>query len=384
VEQAPELWWQAVVSVLRALTRSLHGHRPEALSLDGTSSTLLLCRADGTPLGPALMYSDTRCREEARHIDALAATASPARGASSSLSKLLYLRQRLRPPSGTLALHQADWILGRLTGRFGVSDWNNCLKLGFDPRRECWPDWMRGLDLDPVELPRVVAPGTPCGRLDREAALATGLPETTTVTAGTTDSTAAVIAAGAQRPGDAVTSLGSTLVVKILAPEPITAHEYGVYSHRFGRLWLIGGASNTGGAVLRQLFSDEQIRGFSAVLRPHEPTGLDYYPLPGKGERFPINDPDLSPRLTPRPSDDARFFQGILEGIARIEASAYGCLRGLGAPSARTVVTLGGGADNAGWMLIRQRVLGVPVRRAAIGEAAFGVALLALAGGVPG
>lgn len=37
---------------------------------------------------------------------------------------------------------------------------------------------------------------------------------------------------------------------------------------------------------------------------------LDYYPLLRPGERFPVNDPGLPPRLTPRPEDDAVFLQG--------------------------------------------------------------------------
>jgi sugar (pentulose or hexulose) kinase len=145
----------------------------------------------------------------------------------------------------------------------------------------------------------------------------------------------------------------------------------------------VGGASNSGGAVLRTLFSDERIRQLTASLRPDRPTGLDYYPLPAPGERFPVNDPDLPPRLEPRPGSDGLFFQGILEGIARIEAAAYKRLASLGAPAPRSVLTLGGGAGNPGWTRIRERMLGVPVRTARVTQAAFGAALLALNRGIP-
>lgn len=40
-----------------------------------------------------------------------------------------------------------------------------------------------------------------------------------------------------------------------------------------------GGASNTGGAVLRHYFDDEQIAALTPRLRPDSPAGLDYYPL---------------------------------------------------------------------------------------------------------
>ena len=41
-------------------------------------------------------------------------------------------------------LHQADWLASLLHGRRDVSDWNNALKLGFDPETETYPEWLQG------------------------------------------------------------------------------------------------------------------------------------------------------------------------------------------------------------------------------------------------
>ncbi len=379
-EQDPLLWWPAVVAVLREIAPRIGKQAPPRLCVDATSATLLLAAPDGTPLGPALMYDDTQARAEAVEIAARAPLDSPARGAGSSLAKLLHLGRRLPARGPRLALHQADWVLGRLTGRFGVSDWNNCLKLGFDPARGAWPDWVTGLDLMGVTLPEARAPGAQVAPLTGAALAATGLPPGTLAVAGTTDSTAAVLATGVLAPGDAVTSLGSTLVLKVLGERPINAPQFGVYSHRLGDLWLIGGASNSGGAVLRCFFGDGQLRRLSAGMDPDRPTGLDYYPLAAPGERFPINDPCLAARLSPRPADDRAFLQGLFEGIARIEALGYGLLCELGAPPLRRVLTVGGGAANPVWTRIRQRLLGVPVAAAAHQQAAYGAARLALRG----
>ena len=199
--------------------------------------------------------------------------------------------------------------------------------------------------------------------------------------AGTTDSTAAFIATGAQNPGDAVTSLGSTLVVKVLSTQPVFAPEVGVYSHRLDDRWLVGGASNSGGAVLRQFFTPAQIDALTSQLKPETPTKLDYYPLCGIGERFPSNDPELRPCLTPRPDDDAVFLQGMLEGIARIEHRGYELLHQLGAPYPTSVRSVGGGAVNQMWTQIRAGMLGVPMLAAAQTQAAYGAALLARQGG---
>lgn len=118
-------------------------------------------------------------------------------------------------------------------------------------------------------------------------------------------------------------------------------------------------------------------------LQPEVPTGLDYYPLAKPGERFPIADPALPPRVAPRPEDDRRFFQALLEGVAGIEALAYRRLAELGAPRLRRVISVGGGAKNAAWTEIRRRALGVPVTMAKETEASYGAALLALRGGPP-
>jgi len=383
VEQDPLIWRDALFRVLRELTGQLVSFDPRALCVDGTSSTLLLCGPDGSPLGPALMYNDSRSRAEAEEIASVAPSASAARGAGSSLAKLLHLKRVLEPARGALALHQADWILGCLSGRFGVSDWNNCLKLGVDPQAGTWPNWLEHLGLEPIALPQVVAPGAALGRVSPEASRATGLPDSTLVLAGTTDSTAAVVATGAHGMGEAITCLGSTLVLKIVGPAPVAAPDYGVYSHRFGDSWLIGGASNSGGAVLRQYFDDARIRQLSKALRPNLPTGLDYYPLPAPGERFPFNVTELEPRISPRPADDTRFLQGLLEGIAAIEAAGYRRLEELGAPPPRRVLTTGGGAKNTNWARIRERLLGVPVTAAKHQEAAYGAAIIALNGGIP-
>lgn len=377
-EQDPDLWWTAVMTCLKRLGADLDGRHPIAVCVDATSATLLLTTRTGTPFGSALMYNDRRAVDEAALIDRVAPRESPARGPSSSLAKLLHLHRSLEHAGNVLAQHQADWILGRMTGRYGVSDWNNALKLGYDPERLCWPEWVTRLVPEDVGLPDVLAPGETISILADEIADELGWPATTRVLAGTTDSTAAVIATGASTPGDAVTCLGSTLVLKIVSDRPVTAAAYGIYSHRFGDLWLVGGASNSGGAVLRQHFTDDEIAALSLAINPEQASGLDYYPLPAKGERFPRNDPALAPLLSPRPSDPTTFLHGLFEGIARIEAEGYARLAELGAPRPKRILGIGGGAANPTWTRLRARILGVDVVAADHQDAAYGAALLAL------
>ncbi|MGF1612513.1 MAG: FGGY-family carbohydrate kinase [Gammaproteobacteria bacterium] len=378
VEQHPELWWDALE---QAFTNALHqipAQQVASIAVDGTSATLLATDAHGQPLGAALMYDDSRARTEADRIAARASRDSAAHGATSSLAKLLYLHKAI--PAAAHALHQADWIAGRLCGQFGITDENNALKLGYDPITRTWPKWLAELEVPTILLPRVIAPSFPIGTIASRWARHWKLSADTMVVAGTTDSIAGFLATGAREAGEAVTSLGTTLVLKVLCDKPVFEPRYGVYSHRLENRWLAGGASNTGGSALLKFFTIERLRQLSDQLDPEHPTGLSYYPLPRPGERFPLNDPDRLPMVHPRPDNDAVFLQGLLEGIAQVEAEGYRLLARLGAPYPKSVRSVGGGAMNHAWTRIRANTLGVPMITPRQSDAAYGSAQLARLG----
>lgn len=379
LEQDPELWWGALCALIAQLGQQVDLRRLDALALDGTSGTLVVCGQDGRPLRPALMYNDARARDEAVRIAALAPRESGGHGATASLAKLLWLKRR-GLPCGARVLHQAEWLAGRLLGRFDLGDENNLLKMGYDVLERRWPTWLSALGIDPACLPLAQEPGVPLGRVDPGMAKKLGFSSALVIVAGTTDSMAATLASGAAEVGEAVTTLGTTLALKIFSDRPVFAPEYGVYSHRLGDLWLAGGASNSGGGVLRQFFDAHALKTLSARIDPRQDSGLAYYPLPAPGERFPIADPALAPRLTPRPQDDVRFLHGLLEGMARIERDGYRRLHELGAPWPARVLTLGGGARNPAWTALRARLLGVPVESCPDAIPACGAARLAIKG----
>lgn len=385
VEQDPELWWTAACDCLDSLSTKIDSAQVASIAVDGTSATLLLTDEKGSPLGPALMYNDARAAAQAEVISEIAPVNTAAQGASCALAKLLWLKENGFTKSTTHAIHQADWVAGKLCNEFGLSDYNNALKLGFDAEQKAWPQWLTKqlskLDVPRDLLPKIVAPGTPIGTLTKNLAQRFTLPENTRIIAGTTDSTASFLATGAHEVGEAVTALGSTLVVKVIAEQPIFVREFGVYSQPLvvngQQRWLVGGASNSGGAVLRQHFNNEHLQSLTTQLKPDQPTGLNYYPLPSTGERFPVNDAQLESRLDPRPEDNVQFLQGMLEGIADIEAKAYRLLAELGAPYPVSVRTTGGGAKNTAWTQIRQHRMQTEMLKAEQTEAAFGSALLA-------
>jgi sugar (pentulose or hexulose) kinase len=369
------IWREALWDLVAALPPAIRSQLSD-IALDGTSGTVLACDEELSPRHPPLLYNDDRAVEEAALIARTATPGHPAAAVTSGLAKVLWLKKRLGLTGARLYLSQADWLSGLLTGRVGMTDYHNALKMGLDLDTLAWSAWVEHLaDVDYLPVP--IAPGARLATVSRPRARYLGVNPGCMVHAGTTDSIAAFLAAGVSESGDAVTSLGSTLVLKLLSDTRVESAEHGVYSHWFGNRWLAGGASNAGGAVLRQFFDDRTLAALSEKIDPTVASPLDYVPLPKAGERFPVNDPALSPRLTPRPADDAEFLHGLLESLARIEARGYALLAELGATRVGRVETAGGGTKNPVWTRIRERLLGVPVARAAHTEAAYGSALLA-------
>lgn len=319
------------------------------------------------------MYNDKALASTVEALARVLPDNSAARGDTSPLARMIEMQR----PGIYKMLHQADWLTGQFTGRFDVCDENSALKSGFDVLANEWPAWIEDAGINPPLLPQVVPAGTDVGPIRSDVAAQFGFNRRLRILSGTTDGCASFVASGARDLGDAVTSLGTTLTLKQVCEKPIAVASFGVYSHRLANRWLCGGASNTGGGVLLQFFSREQLAEFESRLVPQQTTNLNYYPLPGIGERFPHADGSLEPRMKPRPADDARFLQGLLEGIASIEKAGYSRLEELGAPPLKRVFTVGGGAHNQPWQLIRERILGLPVRRG-FADTAYGTARIAL------
>ncbi|MCW8929148.1 MAG: FGGY-family carbohydrate kinase [Gammaproteobacteria bacterium] len=394
--QDPYDWWKTFEQVISKLSSNLklnHNLNFENithLAFDGTSGTVLLCDALGKPTSEALMYNDQRSVNQASLIKQFAPIDTAAIGTTSGLAKLLWLytHQNQHEKDNThYALNQSDWLSGHLMGKYGISDYNNALKMGYDAQSHCWPDWLLQLfnesKIPSSILPQVFSPGQVIGNISSQMAKHFGFREDLKICAGTTDSTAAIIASGAKNIGDAVTSLGSSLVMKVISDHSIFDYDAGVYSQPYGKLWLVGGSSNSGGEVLKLFFSSDELSQHTNTLIDNIQSNkfsmldLNYYPLSSPGERFPIQKSHFLPQLSPRPKNDYDFFQAILEGMSDIETMAYKKLVDLGAPYPKLVNSIGGGALNSGWRHIREHKLGVPVKMAEQQQAAAGAALLA-------
>lgn len=339
-------------------------------SIDGTSGTLVACNHIGKPIGKAIPYYKNIISQE-NNIKRLIPHSENKN--FPSIGRALELIDNYG--DNLILRHQADWISSWLTGNWELGEQSNNIKLGWDILSQKWPDffyhqkWFKA-------LPKIIHSGQVIGRININVSNYLQLSEELLIIAGTTDSNAAVIAAN---PGkeDGVTVLGSTIVLKKFAETPLSSDA--ITNHYVLDKWLCGGSSNTGGRVLKKFFTDSEIKELSKQINTDISSNIKLLPLPEKGERFPVNDPNLKPILTPRPISDALYLQALLEGLAEIELKGWEKLIDLGISSPKKIITIGAGAKNMQWSKIRERIIGIPIRKCTK-PPAIGAALIALNG----
>lgn len=376
VYQDPSLWWNSLIKNLQFLSTKIDLSKIERLSIDGTSGTVLICDDQGSPIDHALMYNDASSVEEAKLVEKISSGHPIVSSPTNALVRALSLIKKNSVQSYKI-LHQADWVASKMIEEFKFSDENNALKLGYDCQERIWPNWFNELPLDEDSLPKILIPGQVMGNLKNQELLNLGFNSKLEVVAGTTDSIAAFLATGASQIGEAVTSIGTTLVVKAISAKPIFNREFGIYSHRLGDRWLAGGASNVGGKIIEELFGNK-IEELSKSLNPDKLLNLNYYPLAQIGERFPINDPNKMPILEPRPDKETDFFQAVLEGITQVEKLSYEKIVEIGGSYPLKIFTIGGGGKNKNWNAMREKILKVDLGKPLSNDASYGVALLAM------
>lgn len=370
-EQDARSWWESAAAACRQALADVAPARVRAVATCATSGTIVLVDGDGEPLTAALMYDDGRASGQARHLGLAASWALP------KLHWLLEHEPAARQSGARLA-HQADVVTRRLTGRSVPSDASHALKTGYDPEATRFP---ATIDEDVrALLPDVVAPGTRLGEVCAEACARTGLPAGAAVIAGMTDGCAAQIAAGALRPGDWNSVLGTTLVLKGCSPRRIDDPARGVYSHRSpDGGWLPGGASSSGAGVLPATFPERDLDELGAHARAHEGTTVLAYPLVSRGERFPFAAPDAEPFMLGTPAGDAEHAAALMQGVALVERLCFEQLAQLGADAGGTLSLTGGATRNRAWCQLRADALGRSVQLPERSEPAFGMAILAAA-----
>lgn len=386
-EQSPAGWWDACLNSLKTLVadvkEKINIHDIKAVAVTSTSGTVIPLDADNQPLHNAIMYSDKRSAAQGKKCEEAALKYHPhgftAFNSSCGLSKMVWFVEEHPEQAKKIAklIHAADFVTGKLSGRFDITDYTNAFKSGYDVSNYNWPAYLYAhLPLKKEWLQDVVPSGTIIGTLNADVAAATGLPADIKVSVGITDGCASQIASGAMNPGDWNTTIGTTLVIKGVTKNEVIDPLGRIYSHRHPLgYWMPGGASNTGADWVTNEFT-ENLKELNEQAEKLLPTGYISYPLRQQGERFPFMAPQAR-GFEPDGLSTAERFTANMEGVAYMERFAFELIESLSGEQVNAVFTAGGGSNSDAWLTIRANVLNVPVHKMKYVSGAIGAAVLA-------
>ncbi len=400
-EHRPEEdWWGDFVHLVHALLDQ-SGVSPgdiAAVAVSAIGPCMLPVDASGDPLMNGVLYGvDTRASVEIEKLnarigeDTILDRCGNALTSQSVGPKILWLR-RNRPDifqKTAKVLTSTSFIVHRLTGEFVIDHYTaaNFSPL-YDVARCDWTDDLAN-DILPLDaLPRLLWSTDIAGTITAEAAEATGLAESTPVTAGTIDAAAEAVSVGVRQPGDMMLMMGSTIFIIQVTEERV----------RDPRLWYaqwltpgshasMAGAATSG--TLTHWFRDHFAQELSAETAfatlaveaeatPPGANGLLFLPY-FSGERTPIHDSLAKGALFGMNLTHGRgeVYRAVLEGIAMGTSHVVDTFRDVGAAPAR-VLTVGGGTQNGVWLKATSDISGLTqiVSEKTIG-ASYGDAFLA-------
>ena len=385
-EQSPEIWWETSKYLLEELLKNLPDNfnrkSIHAISVTSTSGTVIPLDKNNLPLHPAIMYSNPRSANQGLRCKNIAEqfvfNGYTGFNASSGISKMLWFQEEYPEKAKDIALwiHASDYLIGKLSGKYDITDYTNVLKSGYDLNNLCWPKYIDnelGILMDTLQ--EVVPSGTAIGVLTQELANLLGIPQIIVVV-GMTDGCATQMASGAVNPGDWNTTIGTTLVIKGVTNKNIIDPLGRLYSHRHPEgYWMPGGASNTGADWISLDFKCD-LNEINQKAEKYIPTGKLSWPLKQKGERYPIMSPQAIGFYAENISKE-ELFASNLEGVAFIERLAYENIEELSSEKIKAVYSAGGGSNSDLWMRIRASVLNVPIFKCKEASGAFGAAIMA-------
>ncbi len=226
VEQDIEAIWAATLEAMRAALRGVDAAKVAAIGVSSQGGALQLLNAAGSPVGRVLSWLDQRGRHEDEALTEMLGRpwfrSRVGHGRSGyAVGQILRLRRedpaRLDPPNRVGFV--GDVIVERLCGRAAHDATSAGLTLLLNPARGGYDtDLLDRLGLGRGQLPDLISPREPAGRLRREIAIATGLRPATAVSAAVHDQYAAALGTGAVEPGVIMVGAGTAWVLLAVSP----------------------------------------------------------------------------------------------------------------------------------------------------------------------
>ncbi|MBE0600771.1 MAG: FGGY-family carbohydrate kinase [Firmicutes bacterium] len=393
VEQDPTDIWQCFCQACRQAMSALPSSpsRIAACSITSQRSTMLAVDEKGNALRPAFSWMDQRKNEE------ISASLPERHRMIQSGAKAHWMK--INEPAVYDAVHcflpVSGWLTRRLCGSFYDCEGSVAGIWPFDIEKLAWSEdaqLYEAYGLLSEKLPRVFPPGELLGRITREAAAETGLPEGLALRAGSGDKMCEMLGAGAIQLDQGYITYGSMagLEVNILKPFFAPAGEYWTNPAAVPGMWNLEFAVQRGYLMLswftRQFnlgedigCSGEEFLGREAQALPAGSDGLVVAPywMPtqiARGARSVIIGLDDH-------HSRAHLFRAVLEGTAyALRQGMNRMVEDTGHPLTETVAG-GGGARSDLVLQITADVIGLPVWRVQTADTcSLGTAILAAVG----
>jgi xylulokinase len=400
-EQNPDRWWDALrLAMSELLSRpALRGAVVAGIGMTGQMHGAVFLDESGSPLRPALMWSDARAEAETAEIEEriprpeLVALTGNRSNVSFTAPKIMWVA---RHEAATFArtrwiVQPKDALRFRLTGEVAGDVSDASATLLFDLKARTWSrEICSKLEIDPNLLAPLSESEACAGLLREDAARALGLPGGISVAIGGADAPAAALGLGlareSQTNGQVLVSLGTGGQVLAPASEPRFDPEGRVHGlcHVVPGEWCVMAAILSAAAALDwtvRLLTPDDPNGYRQLLVaaarvPAGSDGLLFLPYL-RGERTPHFDPAargalVGLRMNHGPAEVTR---AVLEGVAFALSEGLDLMRGIGV-DARSGVVAGGGVNRL-WQQIIADVLDMPITLGATEHAsARGAALL--------
>ncbi|MBN9189593.1 L-fuculokinase [Microbacterium sp.] len=401
IEVAPEVYLDAVRGVLGALVGEVgSAERIRAVCCTTQGETLIAVDADGTPLGNAIVWLDSRAGSDAARLEEhlgserVYRTTGVARLTGAvPVAKVAMLRRTdpARYHGAVRFLLLEDFVVSALTGRTVTTPSLQTSTGWFDVGADdYWDAALRAAGIAREQLPDLVESGTTVGAVLPSWCRVTGLADGTVVIAGAMDQTAAALAAGVTGPGVANVTFGTALTVTAtldVVPEPHPdGHRTTFYRHVVPQRLLAIEFLPTGAVVLRWLrdllgrerhdYAD--LDALAEVVAPGAGGVLALAHLASAAD--PAGDAPGGFLGVGMDTGPGHLVRGVMEATAFELHTMLGRLADAGCRP-EDLRTSGGGARSGVWQRITADVCGIPLTPLTQSEASSaGAALLALWG----
>ncbi len=393
-EQDMDQLWQSVLRTLQQIASSerLSQGQIRAIGLSGQGEGVWLSDAQGHPVGPGILWSDTRSHSLQKEIltdpaldkQLFGDTGSSLQPCNTSLQLCWLMKhQPERLAKARYIFCAKDWIRFRLTGQAALELTDASASLLHQATGELSDLAFQVLGLDALRplFPPLIAPDSPAGTLLPDIAELCGLPAGIPVAAGALDVTSAALGCGAVSDGDIFTILGTTCCTGIVCHgrESVsdgTRFVRHTRDQQFINLFPMQAGTPNIDWLQQQLslFPDLQQLEQNIAAEPPGSGGVFWQPYLN-GERSPFYSPEARAgyfgisQHTRRASLERAVFEGL----------AYAIVDALeDYPTGGTLYLTGGGAASATWLQIIADCTGKIVISSEFNElSARGAAILA-------